>query len=115
MSDPGYVIEIPKLATTDTIQQTELMETAEVKITQLTVPAGSSIPTYEAAGQAILHCLDGRISINAIGQTHELRAGRLLYLTLNEPFSILANEHASVLLTVIALKRGDNVELIGDG
>ena len=114
VATPGQVVELPKSATTDLNQKTVLIKTGEVQTTHLIIPAGSTVPTYEAAGQIILHCLEGRISMTARGETQELRAGQLLYLRLNEAFSMFAIEQASVLATVIVLKQGTAVELIGD-
>ena len=112
---PGQLVDLNRCATTaDTNQEAVLVKTQDVEITRLFIPAGSTIPTYEAAGQIILHCLEGRISIVALGESRELSTGQLLYLALNEAFSIRGLEQASVLATVIANKQGTNVELIGD-
>ncbi len=52
--------------------------------------------------------------LSAIEKTHELKAGQLLYLRINEPFSIQGIEQASLLVKIIAPKLGQSVELIGD-
>ena len=49
----------------------------------------------------------------ALGKTVELTTGQLLYLSTNEPFSILGIERASLIVTVIAPQQGPAVELIG--
>jgi hypothetical protein len=50
----------------------------------------------------------------ALEGTHELKAGRLFYFCINEPFSIRGIEDASLLVTIIAPKLGETVELIGN-
>ena len=114
LATPSDVVDLRPSATTgDTNQLIVLVQSPAVEITQLLIPAGSNIPTYEAVGEIILHCLEGRISLEVLGQPHELRAGQLLYLAVNEPFSIRGLERASVLATIIAPKQGLNVVLIG--
>lgn len=114
ITQPGETIDLAKFS--QAIPQNEellLVRDGEVEITLLAIEAGQEIPTYEAAGQIILHCLQGCLSVNAYEENRELKAGQLLYLLLNEPFTIHAIEGSVVLATVVALKRGDNVELIG--
>ena len=111
---PGEVIDLRSTETTqDAHQLSLLVKTQDVEIVQLRIPAGASIPTYEAAGEIILHCIDGRISLAALETSCEMQGGELLYLTLNETFSIQGIEDAIVLATIIASKDGPNVELIG--
>jgi quercetin dioxygenase-like cupin family protein len=112
---PGETVDVRQLATVaGTRQSVVLVKTANVEIIHSVVPAGETIPTHEAAGEMVLHCLEGRASVSAIGKTMELTTGQLLYLSTNEPFSILGIERASVIVTVIAPQQGPAVELIGD-
>jgi quercetin dioxygenase-like cupin family protein len=114
LAKPGDIVDLhPSTMSLDTQQITVLAKTQDVEIIQLLIPKGSSIPTYQAEGEIILHCVEGRVSLAVLDELHELRAGQLLYLALNEPFSIKGLEHASVLATIIAPKKGPNVELIG--
>ena len=81
---------------------------------QLIVPAGRNVPTHQVQGELVVHCLEGRVSLLALGNTYELTPGQLLHLSIDEPFSIRGIDHASVLMTLIAAKTGGNVDLIGD-
>jgi len=115
LAEPGEIVDLrPLAAAFDTQQNTLLVKSNEVRIIQLIVPAGVMIPTHEAQGEIILHCLEGRAAVASLGETHDLRAGQLLYLHINEPFAIHGIEDTSLLVTIIAAKRGSNVELIGD-
>ena len=91
-----------------------LVKTQNVEIVELCIPAGSRVPTYEAAGEIIIHCLKGRIQIGALGDSRELRASQLIYLHINEAFSIEAIENASVLATIVSAKSGSSLHLIGE-
>ena len=114
LAAPGDIVELrPFAALPETNQQIVLVKSSDVEIIQLFLAEGARIPTYEAEGEVIIQCLEGRISLQVLGEPHELKADQLLYLLLNEPFSIEGLEHASVLLTVMAPKQGPNVELIG--
>ncbi len=114
LTTPGKVIDLRSPETTqDAHQLTLLVKTQDVEIVQLQIPAGSSIPTYEAAGEIILHCVEGRISLAALETSCEMSGGELLYLALNEAFSIQGIEDSTVLATIIVSKEGPNTEVIG--
>ena len=108
---PGDTVDVRCHAST---LKAILLKTRNVKIIHLVIPAGKTIPTYEAQGEIILHCLEGRISLDVFGKTQELRAGQLSYFFINEPISIQGIEQASLIVTIITAKTGQNVQLIGD-
>lgn len=90
-----------------------LVRSSNVRISQVFIPADEEIPTYQAEGELILHVLQGQVSLTALEQTLELKANELLYLSINEPFSLAALENSSLLLIVLSPKEGQNVNLIG--
>ena len=108
---PGATVDVQCLGAE---QQTLLVKTHNIKIVHFVIPVGQTIPTHEAQGEIILHCLQGRVSLAALGTNQELKAGQLSYFCVDEPVSIQAIEHASLIVTIIAAKEGENVELIGD-
>jgi quercetin dioxygenase-like cupin family protein len=115
LAEPGEIVDLrPLEAAFETQRNTLLVKTSDVKIIQLSIPAGANVPTHEAQGEIILHCVEGRALLTALGDAHDLNAGQLLYLRLNEPFSIHGIEDTSLLVTIIASKRGPGVELIGE-
>jgi len=112
---PGETVDVRRLgAGLATRQKTLLVKTVNVEIIHVVIPGGETIPTHEAQGEIVLHCLEGRVSLVAFGKTHELEAGQLFYFCINEPFSIHGIEQASLLVTIIAPKLGQSVELIGN-
>jgi quercetin dioxygenase-like cupin family protein len=112
---PGETVDVRRLgAGMGTTQKTLLVKTVNVEIIHVVIPAGETIPTHEAQGEIILHCLEGRVSLAALGKTHELQAGQLFYFCIDEPFSIQGVEQTSLLVTIIAPKHGQTVELIGN-
>jgi quercetin dioxygenase-like cupin family protein len=103
----------PLAATDETSRKIRLVRTPQVEILQLIIPAERDVPTHQAQGDVVVHCLEGRASVRALGQSYELKSGQLLHLSLDDQFSIRGIENASVLVTLIAAKTGGNVELIG--
>ncbi len=111
---PGEIVELRPLGSAfDSHPNALLVDTSQVKIVQLIIPAGVSIPTHEAQGEIIFHCLEGRAWLTALQVSHELIAGQLLYLHLDEPFSIQGIEQTSLLVTIISAWSGAEVKLIG--
>jgi quercetin dioxygenase-like cupin family protein len=111
---PGLVAKVRKVDRA--AQQHEiatLIGTSDLRIEQILIPAGQTIPTYEAAGQVVIHCLEGRIALTALETKRELGAGDVLYLTINEPFSTEGLEDSSLLVTMILPRSGPRIELIG--
>lgn len=112
---PDQTAFIQHITTTDENScRLTLMKTSQVEVMQLIIPAGRDVPTHQAQGDLVLHCLEGRVSFFAPGKTYDLTPGQLLQLSIDEPFSIHAIDNASVLVTLITAKTGGSVELIGD-
>ncbi|HTQ39761.1 MAG TPA: cupin [Pirellulales bacterium] len=97
---PGQPFELWKTITGKS-QTIAVVKTDAMRIIQLLIPAGQTIPRYEAQGEAILHCLQGKVAVSAQGDHYYLSSGELLYLTTSEPFSLKAKENVSLLVTMI--------------
>ena len=113
MTDQTAFVQ-PLTATDEKSREITLVKTPQVEVIQLIVPAGRDVPTHQAQGDLVVHCLEGRASLFALGKTYDLTPGQLLQLSIDEPFSIRGIDHASVLVTLIIAKTGGSVELIGD-
>ena len=109
----GQTASVQPLTPGDTSRKIPLVKTPQVEVIQLIVPAGRDVPTHQAQGEIIVHCLEGRIALSALGKVYDLTPAQLLHLSIDEPFSIRAIDNASVLVTLIAAKTGGTVELIG--
>jgi len=115
VAKPGEVVALPPLDEgIETDRSALLVKSRDVRITHVVIPAGQEIPTHESEGEVVLHCLRGRLKLTALGETHELKCGELLYLSINEPFSAAAMENSALLVIVLTPKQGQNVELIGE-
>lgn len=114
LARPGQIIDLRRCEEgLQSPQQVSLVHTRDVEIVQFVVPAGAELPTHEAPGEIVLHCLEGRMEVTALNQARHLEAGQLLHLAVNEPFSMRGIEDASLLAIIIVPKQGPSVELVG--
>ena len=99
---PGQAIDIrplgPALSRTVT---TTLVKTDRLEVIRLVVPAGKEIPSHKVAGEITVQCLEGRVAFTAQGDTRELQAGQMCYLSGGEEHSVKGIEDASVLVTIL--------------
>ncbi|WP_439629420.1 cupin domain-containing protein [Gemmata sp.] len=99
---PGEVIDVrplgPALATAST---GTLLKTEKVEVIRLVMAAGKALAEHKARGEITVQCLEGKIAFTALGRTHDLAAGQMLYLPAGEPHSVRCLEDASLLLTVV--------------
>ena len=102
---PGEVVDVRPLGSALASAQTKTLVRAEqVEVIRLVVPAGKEIEEHKAKGEIVVQCLEGRVVFTAFGKTHNLEAGKLLYLPTGEPHSVKGIEDASLLLTILLPK-----------
>ena len=100
-AQPGEVIDVRPLGSALAAAKTgTLLKTEKVEIIRLVMAAGKVLKEHKAPGEITVHCLEGKIAFTALGKTHELMAGQLLYLPAGEPHSVQCLEEASFLLTI---------------
>lgn len=58
---PGQTIQLPCRVSGGSGETFTVVQTSNLKIIHLLMPAGQSIPTYEAHGEVVLHCLEAAI------------------------------------------------------
>jgi quercetin dioxygenase-like cupin family protein len=98
---PAQVIDIRPLA--DAIPKSvtkTLIKTDHLEVIRLVLPAGKEIPSHKVSGEITVQCLEGRIEFTASGQSQELAAGQMLYLSGAEEHSLKGLDDASVLVTI---------------
>jgi quercetin dioxygenase-like cupin family protein len=101
-AQPGEIVDVRPLGAALTAAQTKTLVRAEhVEIIRLVVPAGKEIEEHKAKGEIVVQCLEGRVAFTAFGKTHDLEAGKLLYLAAGEPHAVKGIENASLLLTIL--------------
>jgi nucleotide-binding universal stress UspA family protein/quercetin dioxygenase-like cupin family protein len=100
LAKPGEIVDVrvPKAVLTSTAAS-KLFRAAGVEAARLTLPAGKEVFAYRTRGTHVIHCLEGRVNVIALGKTRELEAGQLLHLPADEPHTIKGIEDAALLLT----------------
>jgi quercetin dioxygenase-like cupin family protein len=99
---PGEVIDVRPLGAGLAMPKTStLLKTEKVEVIRLVMTAGKVLAEHKAPGELTVYCIEGRIAFTALGQSHELTAGQLIYLSAGEPHSVRCLENASLLLTIV--------------
>lgn len=101
-AQPGEIIDVRPLgASLATAKTATLLKTSQMEVVRLVMTAGKEIPEHKAPGEITVHCLEGKVAFTALGQTHELTAGQMLYLESGDPHSVRCIEDAAFLLTIL--------------
>lgn len=82
-------------------QTTAIVKTKGFEAIRLVIPSGAEIPAHKVAGDIMLHCLEGRITLGIAGADRELSAGDWVYLEGDASHRLKAIEDASLLLTIL--------------
>ena len=101
-AQPGEVIDARPLgAALATAKTSTLLKTDRIEIIRLVMTTGKVLAEHKARGEITVHCLEGKITFTALGRSHELTAGQMVYLGAGEPHSVKCIEDASFLLTIL--------------
>ena len=101
-ADSGEVVDIRPLGGALKEHNTRtLVNTNQLEIIRLVLPAGKEIPQHRAPREITVQCIEGKIEFTAHGETKILEAGQMLYLAAEEAHSLKAVEDSTVLLTLL--------------
>jgi quercetin dioxygenase-like cupin family protein len=102
---PGDIVDVRPLGAALGLAHTRrLLRSPAVEVVRLIVRAGEDIAQHLRQGEVILHCLEGRVGVTALGKTQTLTAGDLLPLPAGEPHACQGIEDASLLLFIAGSK-----------
>lgn len=103
-TQPGEVVDTLALNSADSeTKNVVLVKCGRVKVMQLTLPEGKSLPEHKAPGEMTVQCLIGEVDFTTMGNTHQLTAGSLLYLPNGELHSLIATADSYLLLTIFGM------------
>jgi quercetin dioxygenase-like cupin family protein len=80
-----------------------LFKARDLEVIRLVLLAGRSLPPHKVPGDITIHCLEGRLRVEADGDAKELHPGELMFLAGDVVHAVQALTDASALVT-IALK-----------
>jgi nucleotide-binding universal stress UspA family protein/quercetin dioxygenase-like cupin family protein len=99
----GEVVAIrPAGAATASAGVRTLLHTAAFNVLRLVVGPGEETPRRRAGGETLVQCLDGRVTLSALGRSQALPAGALVVVPADEPYALRGDEPSTVLLAVLA-------------
>jgi nucleotide-binding universal stress UspA family protein/quercetin dioxygenase-like cupin family protein len=78
-----------------------LFRTPALEVVRLIVQQGQEIFRQGGPGELLVHCLEGQVTITAVGKPQTLTAGLLKHLPAGEPYVIRGIEDASLLLIIL--------------
>lgn len=96
----GEIVHLPIIEMLPSTKTATLVKTDGLEVIRLVILAGQEISTHKAPGPITVQCLDGRVRFTAHDRTHELDAGKFLYLSSAQPHSLAGIEDSSLLLTI---------------
>jgi quercetin dioxygenase-like cupin family protein len=106
---PQHQIELDEIASrllaeplpaNRTHRQETLYRHGPITVALFIFNSGASLPQHVAEGVVTVQVLQGRLSMTAEGQSHDLRAGSLLILAPGVKHDVRAQEPTRMLLTV---------------
>jgi quercetin dioxygenase-like cupin family protein len=101
-ADPGEPVDVrPPGIPPGSVHTRTLVRTTAVEVVRLIVRAGQEVPRHRSRGEVVVHCLEGRVALTALGKTQTLAAGTLLRLPAGEPYALKGIEDACLLLTTL--------------
>lgn len=99
---PGMPVDLrPEGASLSTAKTFPLVKETMFEAIRMVLRKGREMAGHQVDGPITIYCLDGLIAFTARAQTHELRAGQLLFILSDEPHSLRAIEDSSFLLTIL--------------
>ncbi len=98
---PGEVIDVRPLgARLAQATSTALFKSDTLEVMRLVLPRGKKLLNHRVPGAITIHCLEGVVELEAQQRSTTLQAGEMMYLQGGEPHALLAQQDASVLVTV---------------
>ena len=90
-----------------------LAKSGRFRLTLVAMAPGNEIGTHQADSPMTLHVLEGAIRFRAGAESHDLRAGEVLFFGPGDAHDITAAEESALLITLSAV--GDDYLMEGPG
>jgi quercetin dioxygenase-like cupin family protein len=99
---PGEIVDLRPLGgrLKDT-RTAAIVKSEHFEVVRMIVLAGTEIPPHKVAGNIMLHCLEGAISLGLADSSIVLKAGEWVYLTGGEIHALKGIDDSSLLLTIL--------------
>jgi quercetin dioxygenase-like cupin family protein len=78
-----------------------LLKTDRLEVMRLVIKAGKSLPEHHVTGEVTIYCLEGKVELAAHQKKQLMQPGDWVYLDPMQPYALVAQEDASVLVTIL--------------
>jgi quercetin dioxygenase-like cupin family protein len=95
----GRVIHVPLGDAMSGAKSATLLETNQLQLIRLVVPAGQEIPPHRVPAEVIVHLIEGHVSLVHDGCGAEMQPGDVLFLCPQELHSLRGIKDSTVLVT----------------
>ncbi len=85
-----------------------LLRTQHFEVMRLVLPKGKSFPPHHIEGECTIECIEGVLELHAHEKVQTMRARQLVFLGPRVEHGLVAQEDASVLVTI--LRTGSDVK-----
>lgn len=82
-------------------QSVALLKTESLEVMRLVIKAGKSLPEHHVTGEVTIYCLEGKVELMAHQKKQMMQPGDFIYLEPMQPYALMAQEDASVLVTLL--------------
>jgi quercetin dioxygenase-like cupin family protein len=115
LAGPAVPLNLPDLAralhaephpSTHGHRQAGLVHRGPLRLVLFAFDAGGSLPEHRAPGHVVIHCLRGKLEVEAAGARQEIGGGEAVVLDPDVPHSVRATAESDMLLTVCLPPRG---------
>jgi quercetin dioxygenase-like cupin family protein len=80
---------------------TTLIKTESLEVIRLVMQAGKEFDQHQVPGEITLQCLTGSATLRVDGQSCELAAGKMTFLSGGQGHSLVARADSTLLLTIL--------------
>jgi quercetin dioxygenase-like cupin family protein len=109
LSGPAVPLNLPDLAralhaephpSTHGHRQAGLVHRGPLRLVLFAFDAGGELPEHRAPGHVVIHCLRGRLEVQAAGASEQIGEGEALVMDPDVPHAVRAATESDMLLTV---------------
>lgn len=87
-----------------------ILKATQLEVIRVVLSAGQALRQHHVPGEITLQCLEGAVELQTPSHTAVLRSGDFVHLQAGVPHTLLAQEDASLLLTLCILKNESQTE-----
>jgi len=88
-------------ASRGTDRSSSLLRTDRLQLLMMVLSPGDVVPQHHVDNEFTIQCLSGEVGVDTPERACTLKAGQLVALPADEPYTLMANTQASLLVTML--------------